>query len=205
MSRAFPTGSLCAGFNMSGEPVMIGSSSRSRRSKCRRRAHGPCSTGRQRQAAWPPSLGLKRDSAWIPPPAESRFRVAVRQWHWTSQNRNSGPPRRSCGSCLCAGRSGKLEVPACQVRSLLGGRSTVGHRALDAVIGVRIPASQPLQSLRSFVAARPRSSGARRPAWGASSVGTNPCLHAITNRPCFQPLQHRVISPSNSGAAILLR
>jgi hypothetical protein len=49
---------------------------------------------------------------------------------------------RSC-SCLCAGRSGRLEVPACQVRPLLGGRSTVGHRALDAVIGVRIPASQP--------------------------------------------------------------
>jgi hypothetical protein len=28
--------------------------------------------------------------------------------------------------------------------TLLGGRSTVGHRALDAVIGVRIPASQPI-------------------------------------------------------------
>jgi hypothetical protein len=50
-------------------------------------------------------------------------------------------------------RSGfdKLKVPACQVRPLLGGRSTVGHRALDAVIGVRIPASQPTPSLRSVV------------------------------------------------------
>ena len=28
-------------------------------------------------------------------------------------------------------------------RPLLGRRSTVGHRALDAVIGVRIPTSQP--------------------------------------------------------------
>ena len=31
----------------------------------------------------------------------------------------------------------------CGTRQILGGRSTVGHRALDAVIGVRIPASQP--------------------------------------------------------------
>ena len=30
--------------------------------------------------------------------------------------------------------------------AVLGGRSTVGHRALDAVIGVRIPASQPILS-----------------------------------------------------------
>src|SRR5678816_4214756 len=32
----------------------------------------------------------------------------------------------------------------------LGGRSTVGHGALDAVIGVRIPASQPFASVREF-------------------------------------------------------
>ena len=32
---------------------------------------------------------------------------------------------------------------------LLGGRSTVGHGALDAVIGVRIPASQPIRPTRS--------------------------------------------------------
>ena len=34
----------------------------------------------------------------------------------------------------------------CEVfgRCLLGGRSMVGHAALDRVIGVRIPASQPL-------------------------------------------------------------
>src|SRR5688500_15093953 len=35
------------------------------------------------------------------------------------------------------------EVPAPADAPILGGRSTVGHRALDAVIGVRIPASQP--------------------------------------------------------------
>jgi hypothetical protein len=86
-------------------------------------------------------------------------------------------------------RSGfdKLEVPACQVRPLLGGRSTVGHRALDAVIGVRIPASQPLQSLRSFVAARQvfrrTATRLRRVASGHESLP--PCQ---TNRPCFQPL-----------------
>ena len=39
------------------------------------------------------------------------------------------------GSCLPA-----------RARLILGGRSTVGHGALDAVIGVRIPASQPLLS-----------------------------------------------------------
>ena len=43
-----------------------------------------------------------------------------------------------------AGRSLQLEVPAfTKVATILGGRSTVGHGALDAVIGVRIPASQP--------------------------------------------------------------
>ncbi len=50
------------------------------------------------------------------------------------------------------------EVPArAKVLHLaLGGRSTVGHGALDAVIGVRIPASQPLRSNKtSLVAARP--------------------------------------------------
>ena len=39
----------------------------------------------------------------------------------------------------------QLEFPASRSsRPVLGGRSTVGHGALDAVIGVRIPASQPL-------------------------------------------------------------
>ena len=60
---------------------------------------------------------------------------------------------------------------------LLGGRSTVGHVALDHVIGVRIPASQPLQALRSFVAARP---GFRHHATPlrSSRRWANPCLPA---------------------------
>ena len=45
--------------------------------------------------------------------------------------------------CPARPESGKLKVPARKVRPLLGGRSTVGHVALDHVIGVRIPASQP--------------------------------------------------------------
>ena len=42
--------------------------------------------------------------------------------------------------CVRGGRADILGVSAC----LLGGRSTVGHVALDHVIGVRIPASQPI-------------------------------------------------------------
>lgn len=41
---------------------------------------------------------------------------------------------------------GRCEGGVCynlKFRYLLGRRSTVGHRALDAVIGVRIPTSQP--------------------------------------------------------------
>ena len=43
----------------------------------------------------------------------------------------------------------QLTVPALVVLRVLvlGGRSTVGHGALDAVIGVRIPASQPFASV----------------------------------------------------------
>src|SRR6187455_29201 len=46
---------------------------------------------------------------------------------------------------LRAGPPLQSEVPAPpeRARRTLGGRSTVGHGALDAVIGVRIPASQP--------------------------------------------------------------
>ena len=38
----------------------------------------------------------------------------------------------------------RLRCYAASARQVLGGRSTVGHGALDAVIGVRIPASQPI-------------------------------------------------------------
>jgi hypothetical protein len=51
------------------------------------------------------------------------------------------------GECSCSAGVEPLqsEVPAspARARNVLGGRSTVGHGALDAVIGVRIPASQP--------------------------------------------------------------
>jgi hypothetical protein len=40
----------------------------------------------------------------------------------------------------------RSSCPRRSSRLILGGRSTVGHGALDAVIGVRIPASQPLRS-----------------------------------------------------------
>ena len=54
-----------------------------------------------------------------------------------------------------------------RARLVLGGRSTVGHRALDAIIGVRIPTSQPIPSqLRCSVIGRsvrlPASPGSRR-------------------------------------------
>ena len=58
--------------------------------------------------------------------------------------------RRSWSPCLpgavaaTIGVSGLRSFPVYRTRaSLLGGRSTVGHVALDHVIGVRIPASQP--------------------------------------------------------------
>ncbi len=63
----------------------------------------------------------------------------------TSRGASSGSPGPAEGSrpvarfgAVLYGR--RLDSP---VATVLGGRSTVGHRALDAVIGVRIPASQP--------------------------------------------------------------
>ena len=44
---------------------------------------------------------------------------------------------------LAAGAAYIIGVSACCILRPLGGRSTVGHVALDHVIGVRIPASQP--------------------------------------------------------------
>jgi hypothetical protein len=63
----------------------------------------------------------------------------------------SGARRRAASSCTgvaaCLRRKGAATIGSscvAQKRCLvLGGRSTVGHGALDAVIGVRIPASQP--------------------------------------------------------------
>ena len=54
----------------------------------------------------------------------------------------------------------QFKVPACAKAPHrgLGGRSTVGHGALDAVIGVRIPASQP-----DFARLRRASSGQASP------------------------------------------
>ena len=54
-------------------------------------------------------------------------------------------PTEGARLVLRAGQPIQSEVPAPpeRARRTLGGRSTVGHGALDAVIGVRIPASQP--------------------------------------------------------------
>ena len=46
-------------------------------------------------------------------------------------------------SCATRSRAGIITVSSLWGSRLLGRRSTVGHRALDAVIGVRIPTSQP--------------------------------------------------------------
>src|SRR5690348_5799601 len=54
-------------------------------------------------------------------------------------------PRRSGSrACVPEERAGTLTDSCPRGRGqILGGRSTVGHVALDHVIGVRIPASQP--------------------------------------------------------------
>ena len=68
--------------------------------------------------------------------------------------------------CRAPRRTVKFEGFRSGRSSLLGGRSTVGHVALDHVIGVRIPASQPtLAHIRSLeLAGRPFQaiSGSRR-------------------------------------------
>jgi hypothetical protein len=86
-------------------------------------------------------------------------------------------------------------LPVSSSRPILGGRSTVGHHALDVVIGVRIPASQPTpfkaladrqvfqassDSLRSSLSARiPAQTPTRSLTLRSSS---NPCLPAICVR-----------------------
>ena len=49
-------------------------------------------------------------------------------------------------SALPTRESGRHRTPT----RTLGGRSTVGHVALDHVIGVRIPASQPVNRFSQF-------------------------------------------------------
>ena len=66
-----------------------------------------------------------------------------------------------------------IESSASVGRTLLGGRSTVGHHALDAVIGVRIPASQPAFARLRRASAR---SAASRPRTQASSPTREGCL-----------------------------
>ena len=69
-------------------------------------------------------------------------------------------PRKKACACVAAERADRIgsSCPR-ELRGLiLGGRSTVGHVALDHVIGVRIPASQPpslARRLARLVAARP--------------------------------------------------
>ena len=76
----------------------------------------------------------------------------------------------TAAACVAEEPAGRIRDSCfCGTRQILGGRSTVGHGALDAVIGVRIPASQPAPSelvarhgLRSHPNS-PRSSTSSRP------------------------------------------
>src|SRR5437867_5241308 len=71
-------------------------------------------------------------------------------------------------------------------RLVLGGRPTVGHVALDHVIGVRIPASQPhslTSQARSFGWSA-RLSGSIATCSRTPRMVPNPCLPATLNRLC---------------------
>ena len=67
----------------------------------------------------------------------------------------------SLASCSCELRRGR-PLPLRNSRPALGGRSTVGHGALDAVIGVRIPASQPAFARLRRASARSARTARRR-------------------------------------------
>ena len=110
--------------------------------------------------------------------------------------------------------------------SVLGGRSTVGHAALDRGIGVRIPASQPSLRLRLRAG---REAGIRsRIGWrrfGLESLPAQPSSRPVASRlggipsppaPCWQggrdsvanrlaPLRARILSPRSPARDPSLR
>ena len=91
----------------------------------------------QRPAARYPT---SRANTLRPSPRRSRVRET------SGQDGAAGPPRENdAGSASCAGLRPApiIKVSTRVADACLGGRSTVGHVALDHVIGVRIPASQP--------------------------------------------------------------
>ena len=89
------------------------------------------------------------------------------------------------GACVVEELAGRIRDSClCGTRQILGGRSTVGHRALDAVIGVRIPASQPT-SLASLARWLLGPCWSRRDSLRSSRAGSNPCLPATEFAVCF--------------------
>ena len=88
-------------------------------------------------------------------------------------------------------------------RPVLGGRPTVGHVALDHGIGVRIPASQPLHSLRSFccsAGSRLRAAHSRSPR-SARIPASQPLPRSrslVAARPSSRLRAARLISPRSA-------
>ena len=75
--------------------------------------------------------------------------IGARRAALTEPDRPPSTGRRACRSRLRAaiiGSSCPFDAP----RLVLGGRPTVGHMPLEHVIGVRIPASQPISQIPPF-------------------------------------------------------
>ena len=101
----------------------------------------------------------------------------------------------SPGPCLPSRKSGKLKVPACEFRRILGGRSTVGQQTLTLLIGVRIPASQPTSLAFGFAHLRvgPASgTPAARLRLVASGLESPPPSHKFPNQFHCNNLEARI-------------